>query len=141
MQNEIRHTWHFTQSPKEVWEYLTRPELMAQWLMKSDFQPIVGHRFTFIGGCDPSEPKAAATCEVLDVSPFTHLSYAWTTNSLLDSKPFDSKVSWTLVPVGSGTELQLVHNGFTALEDVVAHNDGWTRCGNRLAALSKPAIQ
>ena len=28
MQKEIKHTWHFNQSPQEVWEYLTKPELL-----------------------------------------------------------------------------------------------------------------
>jgi len=135
MQKEIRHNWHFSQSPEEVWDYLTKPELIEQWLMKSDFQPIPGHKFHFFGGCDhksDKEPKPAAYCEVLEVKPFTMLSYSWQTNSLFDQKPFDSKVVWTLIPVANGTELQLVHNGFKVLEDVVAHNDGWTRCGNKM---------
>lgn len=131
MQKEIKKTWHFNQSPQEVWEYLTRPELMEQWLMKSDFQPIVGHKFQFIGGCD-GEAKAAAQCEVLEIKPFTTVSYSWQTNSMIDKKPFNSKVVWTLAPKDSGTELQLVHNGFIAMEDVVAHNDGWTRLGNKM---------
>lgn len=35
MQEEIRQTWFFKQSPGEVWEYLTKPELIEQWLMKT----------------------------------------------------------------------------------------------------------
>ena len=131
MQKEIKHTWHFNQKPEEVWEYLTKPELLEQWLMKSDFQPVVGHKFRFIGGCD-HEGNTAAYCEVLEVSPCTRLSYSWQTNSLNDGKPFDSLVVWTLQPKNAGTELLLVHNGFRALEDVVAHNDGWTRLGNKI---------
>ncbi len=131
MQNEIKHTWHFNQSPQEVWEHLTKPELLEQWLMKSDFQPVVGHKFRFVGGCN-HEDKAAAYCEVLEVTPYTRLSYSWQTSSLFDNKPFDSTVVWTLAPKDNGTELQLVHNGFTVLEDVIAHNDGWTRIANKL---------
>ena len=131
MQKEIKHSWHFTQSPQEVWEYLTKPELLEQWLMKSDFQPIVGHKFRFIGGCNHDD-KEAASCEVLEVSPYTQLAYSWQTNSLYDSKPFNSKVVWTLIPKENGTELRLVHDGFTVLEDVIAHNDGWTRIGNKM---------
>jgi uncharacterized protein YndB with AHSA1/START domain len=44
MQEEIKRTWHFSHPPHEVWEYLTKPELLEQWLGKTDFQPIVGHR-------------------------------------------------------------------------------------------------
>jgi hypothetical protein len=37
-------------------------------------------------------------------------------------------VVWTLVPKENGTELQLVHNGFTLLEDLVGHENGWNTC-------------
>ncbi len=131
MQKEIKHTWRFNQSPQEVWEYLTKPELLEQWLMKTDFKPIVGHKFYFIGNCD-NEGKAVAHCEVLEIKPHTRLSYSWQTNSINDNKPFNSKVVWTLVPKDGGTEMELVHSGFTALEDVIAHKDGWTRIGNKM---------
>ena len=131
MQKEIRKTWHFNQSPREVWAYLTQPELMEQWLMKSNFQPVVGHKFRFVGGCD-DKAKDAAHCEVLEVTPYTRLSYSWQANSASDNKPFDSKVVWTLEPKDNGTELQLAHTGFKVMEDVVLHNDGWTRLGNKL---------
>ena len=131
MQHEIKHNWHFDQSPQEVWEYLTKPELLQQWLMKTDFQPVVGHKFHFIGECN-DEGKTAAECEVLEVTPFTRLSYSWQANSFKDNKPFHSKVVWVLVPKGTGTELQLVHTGFTVPEDAIAHNNGWTRIGKKI---------
>ena len=131
MQKEIKHTVRFNQTPQEVWEYLTKPELLEQWLMKSTFLPIVGHKFHFIGNCDDAS-KAIAQCEVLEVTPFSQLVYSWQTNSAKDNKPFASKVVWTVVAKDNGTELQLVHNGFRALEDVVLHNDGWTRIMNKI---------
>ncbi len=135
MQKEIKHTWFFNQPKQEVWEYLTKPELIEQWLMKTNFQPIVGHKFYFIGECD-GDGKAAAQCEVLEIIPYTQLSYSWRTNSIKDNKSYNSKVVWTLTPKENGTELQLIHNGFTALEDVIAHNDGWTRIGNKMFKFS-----
>ena len=30
MQKEIKHTFYFSQTPQEVWEYLTKPELRAE---------------------------------------------------------------------------------------------------------------
>ena len=125
MQKEIKHTWFFNHSPQKVWEYLTKPELMEQWMMKTDFQPIVGHKFHFI--C-----TNITYCEVLEVKPFTRLSYSWQANSASGNKPFSSKVVWTLFPKEDGTELQLVHNGFTVLEDYVGHDNGWTKLGTRL---------
>jgi len=128
MQKAIKHIWHFNQAPQEVWEYLTKPELMEQWLMKTNFQPIVGHKFHFI--C-----SNITYCEVLEVTPFTTLSYSWQANSANGAKPFNSKVVWTLIPEGNGTALQLVHNGFTVLEDYIGHNNGWTTLGNRFVEL------
>jgi uncharacterized protein YndB with AHSA1/START domain len=131
MQKEIKLKWHFNQSPQEVWEFLIKPELLGQWQMKTDFQPIVGHKFHFIGECN-HEGKVAAYCQVLEIKPYSQLSYSWQANSVNDNKPFNSKVVWTIIPKENGTELQLVHTGFTVLEDVIAHNDGWTRIGNKM---------
>ena len=128
MQKEIKQTWFFKQSPQKVWEYLTRPELLEQWLMETDFQPVIGHKFRFI--CSNT-----SYCEVLEVKPFTRLAYTWQAESAADHKPFNSKVVWTLLPKESGTELQLVHNGFTALEDVDGHNSGWIKTGKQLFEL------
>ena len=33
--------------PEKVWRALTQSSLLEEWLMKNDFQPIVGHRFNF----------------------------------------------------------------------------------------------
>ena len=130
MQKEIKQTWHFSQSPQVVWEYLTKSELIEKWLGKTDFQPIVGHKFRFV-----SPYGNDSICEVLEVKPFTKLSYLWQKNSAIDGKPFTSKIVWTLVPEENGMELQLLHNGFIELEDYNAHNNGWTVIINRLIEL------
>ena len=33
--------------PEKIWRALTEGQLIEQWLMKNDFQPVVGHRFQF----------------------------------------------------------------------------------------------
>ena len=123
MQNEIKHTRFFNQSPQKVWEYLTNPELLEQWLGKTDLLPIVGHKFRFI-----SPYGNDSYCEVLEAKPYTKLSYSWQKKSAKDLQPFNSIVVWTLVPKENGTELQLVHNGFTAMEDLAGHDNGWDDC-------------
>jgi len=133
MQKEIKQTWFFNQSPQEVWEYLTKPELIEQWLMKTDFEPVVGHKFRFTHA--PSEEKnydGLLHCEVLEVKPFTKLSYSWNGNTKDGSRTFNSKVVWTLIPKENGTELQLQHDGFTLLEDILNHDSGWTFCLKRM---------
>ena len=123
MENEIRQSRHFNQPPQEVWDYLTKPELIEQWLGKTDFKQVAGYKFRFI-----SPYGNDSYCEVLEVKPFTRLSYSWQKNSAKDHKLFNSTVVWTLIPKENGTELQLVHNGFSAIEDVIAHTNGWNIC-------------
>jgi uncharacterized protein YndB with AHSA1/START domain len=132
MQNEIQQTWFFNQSPDEVWEYLTRPELIEQWLTKTDFQPVEGQKFHFT-----NKSGKLIYCTVLEVKPFARLSYSWQFPSAKDKKLCDSKVIWTLVEKENGTELQLVHNGFVLLEDHAAHTNGWNICLTKLKELLK----
>jgi uncharacterized protein YndB with AHSA1/START domain len=130
MQKEITQTWFFQQSPEEVWDYLTKPELLKIWLMETDFKPVVGHKFRFI--C-----SATNFCEVLEVTPFTRLSYSWRTDSAVAGNTVDSIVLWTLLPRDNGTELHLLHDGFTVLKDYEGHNIGWTTCLKKLDAVFK----
>ena len=136
MQNDIKHTWHFQQSPQEVWEYLTKPELIEQWLMKCDLRPIKGHKFqfTFTPKKD-SKYEGIVHCEVLEADPFTKLSYSWNGNTQNGDRSFKSKVVWTLIPKDNGTELQLVHSGFIVLEDYITHNNGWNACLTKMTEL------
>lgn len=136
MQTEIKHTFYFSQAPQEVWEYLTKPELMEQWLMPSDFQPTPGHHFRFT---NPN--NTFVICEVLEVKPFTHLSYVWKNDWSKTKTPYTSKVSWTLTPIENGTELLLVHSGFELLKDFTAHNGGWMSLGKRLVELLKVPVK
>lgn len=136
MQKGILQKWYFQQPPSEVWEYLTRPELIEQWLMKSDFQPIPGYkfRFTFVPK-NESNYEGIVDCEVLEVKPFTKLSYSWNGATKDRSRIFNSKVEWTLLPSDNGTELQLKHEGFIHLEDFTTHNTGWDNCLKRFDKL------
>src|SRR5258708_37735649 len=99
MQKEIKQTWHFDQSPEEVSAYLTQPELLEQWLMQTDFQPTVGHKFRFI---TPS--GKIIHCQVLQVTPFTTLSYSWQANSA-SGPTFDQRSATTALPKNIGTKL------------------------------------
>ncbi len=136
MQKDIFKTWFFQQPPIEVWKYLTKPELIEQWLMKCDFQPVVGHKFQFI-----NKSKPDAYCEVLEIIPLKKLSYSWRKGKSENDISVDSVVIWTLTDKNGGTELQLRHNGFTTLEDYNDHNGGWDYCMNRMIAIINSLIQ
>ena len=61
---------------EKVWRALTQAELVGEWLMKTDLQPLVGHRFNF-----RSEPvngwNGVTDCVVLEAEPPVRLVYSW----------------------------------------------------------------
>lgn len=87
-------------APEKIWRALTQPHLIAEWLMKNDFQPKQGHRFTL------SADWGGVDCEVRTVEPNRRLSYSW------DTKDLRSVVTWTLVSTGAGTRLRMEQTGF-----------------------------
>jgi len=86
--------------PDKVWRALTQPQLLEEWLMKSDFKPVVGHRFRF------RADWGAVDCRVLAVEPGKTLSYTWAAYGL------ETVVTWTLTPASGGTDLRMEQSGF-----------------------------
>lgn len=92
--------------PEKLWRALTQPHLIAEWLMKNDFEPVVGHSFRLSGDW------GGVDCKVLAVEPNTTLSYTW--DHPHDDAAFDlrSIVTFTLTPTASGTRLRMEQSGF-----------------------------
>jgi uncharacterized protein YndB with AHSA1/START domain len=93
--------------PEKIWRALTQPHLIAEWLMKNDFKPVVGHSFNLTG-----DWGGVLDCEVLTVEPNKTLSYTW--NFAHDDAAFNltSVVTFTLMPMGKGTLLRMEQAGF-----------------------------
>jgi uncharacterized protein YndB with AHSA1/START domain len=131
MKNVIQYTWFFEQSPEKIWEYLTRSELMAQWLMENDFQPVVGHQFMFRSkGYPPIGFDGNVFCQVLDLVPAKKLSYSWKFGPKPGEITVDSIVTWNLISKDQGTELRLEHRGVTGDMYTPAYdamNAGWKK--------------
>lgn len=137
MQKDIRHQFVFSHPPEVVWEYLTDPELLAQWLMPSDFKPVVGHKFRF-----NTRPKVKfgfdgiIYCEVLEIIPCKKLTYSWKGGMSKEKPSLDSIVVWTLTPDDdNGTVLLLEHKGFRGIKNYFPYlimNKGWAKIGKRL---------
>lgn len=87
--------------PEKIWRALTEPHLLAEWLMKTDFQPEAGHVFQFRGDW------GAVDCRVLTIEPNKVLAYSW------DAMGLESTVTWTLTSKGGGTLLRMAQTGFT----------------------------
>jgi uncharacterized protein YndB with AHSA1/START domain len=86
--------------PEKIWRALTQPHLIEEWLMKSDFKPVLDHRFNF------RADWGAVDCQVLAVEPNKTLSYSWGAYGL------ESVVTWTLTPTSAGTRLRMEQSGF-----------------------------
>ena len=56
--------------PEKVWRALTDSAVLASWLMPNDFQPRIGHRFTFRTEPVPTHGfDGIVHCEVLELVP------------------------------------------------------------------------
>jgi len=131
MTKSINHQFFFPHPPEMVWEYLTNAELMAQWLMKNDFQPIVGHDFQFRTNPIPSlDFDGIVYCTVLEIIPFKKLSYSWKSGPGDGKITIDTVVVWELQPKEKGTDLLLEHSGFSETENLNMYaglTDGWLK--------------
>lgn len=131
MTRSIKHQYSFPHSPATVWEYLTNPDLMELWLMKNNFQPIVGVDFQFRTNPIPGlDFDGIFYCRVLEIVPFKKLSYSWQSGPGNGEISLDSVVVWKLEATDKGTELFLEHSGFAKEENLNFYNglaDGWIK--------------
>lgn len=129
MKKTIKHQFFFSHPPETVWEYLTKSELMTLWLMKNNFQPIVGIDFQFRTNPIPSlDFDGIFHCKVLEIDPVKKLSYSWRSGPGDGEITLDSVVVWLLQPKEKGTELFLEHSGFEREENLNFYNgllEGW----------------
>lgn len=115
--------------PEKVWRALTQPHLIAEWLMKNDFRPVVGHSFSL------SAEWGAVDCRVETVEANRALSYTW------DGLGLESVVTWTLTPTSTGTRLRMEQVGFRPDQQMAYRGAtaGWPRFFDNLEqVLARP---
>jgi uncharacterized protein YndB with AHSA1/START domain len=121
MNRDLHFEAFYPHPPEKVWQALTRPELIARWLMANDFEPRVGHRFTMTAKPQPGW-DGVVHCEVLSLDPPRSMSWSWRSNAL------DTVLTITVTPVEGGTRLHLAHTGFRGLKGVMISmilGSGW----------------
>lgn len=99
--------------PELVWQALTDPQALSEWLMETDFQPQVGHHFTFRTKAAPGF-DGIVRCEVLAVEEPRRLVYTWQGGPM--KKP--TTVTWTLDAMPEGTRVRVEQSGFEGLAGV-----------------------
>ena len=97
----------FAYPPEKLWRALTQPHLIEEWLMKNDFNAVVGHRFNLRG-----DWGGVLDCEVLTVEPHKTLAYTWDFPNEDPAFNVKTVVTFTLTPTGTGTHLRVEQTGF-----------------------------
>jgi uncharacterized protein YndB with AHSA1/START domain len=103
----ITYDLYFAHAPERVWRALTDRDAIARWLMPNDFEPRVGHHFTFQTTPMPAlNFDGVCHAEVTACEPPRLLTYTWVGGALR------TLVSYRLEPEGAGTRLRFEHSGF-----------------------------
>jgi uncharacterized protein YndB with AHSA1/START domain len=134
----IRRELRLPQPPAQVWNALATSDALARWMYPNDFQPRVGHRFTFRVPPNPTVGFDGLTvrCEVLECQPPSRLAFSWSVGGPVDN----TRVSYLLEPDGEGTRLLFEHAGFDLSQPrgkqaFGGAQYGWAKMHEQLAAL------
>ncbi|HEX8036005.1 MAG TPA: SRPBCC domain-containing protein [Ktedonobacterales bacterium] len=113
MAASIIHDIFLPHPPERVWRALTDSAAISSWLMPNDFEPRLGHHFTFRTNPMPGVNfDGICHCEVTELDPPQMLAYTWIGGSL------NTLVTYRLEREGNGTRLHFEHSGFD-LDDPV----------------------
>ena len=110
------------------WRALTQGPLLEDWLMANDFEPRVGHRFTF--RMAPMQGWNGITdCEVLTVVPQEELSYSWNASGEEAATGLRTVVKWTLSQADGAVLVRMEQSGFREQDqrNFMGAKYGWER--------------
>jgi uncharacterized protein YndB with AHSA1/START domain len=140
MTNTIRREILIPQPREKVWRALTDSATLAEWMYPNDFEPRVGHQFTFRVPADPGVGFAGLVvqCEVLECVPPTRLAFSWSAGGPV----VDTRVSFRLEPEGGSTRVFFEHSGFDVTQpwgEQALHGAefGWAKMLKQLATVLK----
>jgi uncharacterized protein YndB with AHSA1/START domain len=129
MKRDLKLERTYAHAPERVWRALTDPRAVSTWLMENDFQPTLGHTFTFRARPQPGW-DGVTYCEVTEIDPPRRLAYKWRGGAKGKPATLDTVVRFTLEPVAGGTKLLLEHNGFDGFKAVLLSfmmKAGWAK--------------
>ena len=115
--------------PEKIWRALTTSDLIGQWLMSNDFEPVVGRRFNF-RATPQGGWNGVTDCQVLEVEPARRLVYSWNASGDQAADGVKTIVTWTLTPAdGGATHVRMEQSGFRPQDEPFYSGAGygWTR--------------
>lgn len=138
MTKTIRRELLIPQRREQVWRAFADSTALAEWMFPNDFEPRVGHHFTFQV---PPNPKMnfdglVVHCEVLECEPPSRLVFSWEAGGLVGTQ-----VSFRLKPDGEGTRILFEHSGFDVSQPWVEQafrgaEFGWAKMLKELVAVA-----
>lgn len=138
MTRTIRREVLVPQPREQVWRAITDSATLAEWMFPNDFEPRVGHRFTFRV---PGNPKVdfdglTVRCEVLECDAPNALAFSWSAGGPVEN----TRVSFRLEPHGEGTRILFEHSGFDVSlpfgeQAFTGAAFGWAKMFKQLAAV------
>lgn len=121
MTSAIRKELWFPYDPETVFHALADREALEAWMFPNDFEPKVGHRFTFRVPPKPGlEHGLLVRCEVLVCVPPHALEFTWVVDDFLDTR-----VRYRLERAGGGTRVHFEHEGFDRAPARMGAEYGW----------------
>src|SRR4051812_32636700 len=123
MKRDLRYEELYPYPIDRVWEAITDPAALSDWLMPTDFAPRLGHKFQFRTKPAPGF-DGIVNCEVTVLDPPRRLAYTWTGGGI------DTVVTFTLTAAAGGTKLVLEHRGFRGLRATMVSfimSSGWRK--------------
>lgn len=138
MSKAIQRELVIPQSREQVWRAIADRATLAEWMYPNDFEPRVGHHFTFRV---PANPKVGfdgliVHCEVLECEPPSRLEFSWSAGGAV----VDTRVSFRLEVDGEGTRLFFEHAGFDLSQEFGEHafkgaEYGWAKMLKQLVVV------
>lgn len=144
MTNTIQREALFPQTRDQVWEAIANREALADWMYPNDFEPRVGHHFTFRVPGNPAVNFDGLTvrCEVLECEPPHRLVFSW----CVGGPVAHTQVCFRLEPEAGGTRLFFEHSGFDLSQPYADQafkgaQFGWAKMLEQLAAVAAKKAQ
>jgi uncharacterized protein YndB with AHSA1/START domain len=137
MSRTVRREILIPQSRERVWRAITDSATLAEWMFPNDFEPRVGHHFTFRVPPNPRMTQGLVVrCEVLECQPPSRLAFSWSAGGAVEN----TRVSFVLETDGDDTRVLFEHSGFDVAlpfgeQALKGAEFGWAKMFKQLAAV------
>jgi uncharacterized protein YndB with AHSA1/START domain len=132
---EIRLSMRMEAPPEKVFQALTEPECLNQWMAKNAKVDLrVGGKWDL--GWEAPDGSAGPGMQILELVPNEKLTVSWPDWRGDASVPPQS-VTWLLEPSGGGTRVTLIHASFVRAVDLSDYPFGWGHFLGQMKAVAE----